>query len=110
MSCALQSTTVGGGEPFKASTSLHAMSVGLRSYGDGVYILPTDVPGHVKNLGSDICNYVNPVLPSFCNCASTYGGSNVTCQANVGSLLNAFINAWFLPCGSPASIGYNWGA
>jgi len=103
-------TPTNGGEPFQASTSVDAISVGLRTYGNGIFILPTDAPGRVKDIGSDICNLINPALPSFCNCGSTYSGSNVTCQANVGNLLNAFINAWFMPCGSPASIGYNYGA
>ena len=99
-------TPVEGGEPFEASTSLDAESVGLRTYGDGVYILPTDAPG-LKGIDSDICNRVNPILPSFCNCSVTYG---VTCQVYAGEHFSAFINARFMPCGASPTISYSWGA
>jgi hypothetical protein len=101
-----------GGAPFNASWSLDAMSVGLRTYGKGIYILPTDAPGHVKDLGSDICNLANRNLPGFCRCYSdawSQYGAQLRCDANVGNHFRAFVHAWFEPCGQVAKIGYTYG-
>ena len=104
-------TPVDGGKPFKASTSFDALSVGLRTYGNGVYLLPTDAPGLKGNLGDAICNVVAPLMiPNFCNCSSNSSGASVMCKANVGDIISAWIGGSFLPCGSPASIGYTYGA
>ena len=104
-------TPVDGGKPFKASTSFDALSVGLRTYGNDVYLLPTDAPGLKGNLGDAICNVVAPLMiPNFCNCSSNSSGASVMCKANVGDIISAWIGGSFLPCGSPASIGYTYGA
>lgn len=76
-----------GGQPFKASISKDAMSLGLRTYGKGIYIRPSDAPGTVKDIGSDICNLVAPQVASWCECASnrTEGFAVVWCSSNLGS-------------------------
>lgn len=101
-----------GGPPFNASWSLDATSVGLRTYGKGIFILPTDTPGHVMDLGSDICNLANRFLPSFCKCHSdawSEYGAQVRCDVSVGNFMQSFVHAWFEPCGQRPRIGYTYG-
>jgi len=101
-----------GGAPFNASWALDAFSVGLRTYGNGIYILPTDAPGHVKDIGSDICSLVNRNVPGFCRCISDWSspnGASLKCDVGVGNFIRAYANAWFRPCGNPLSIGFAYG-
>jgi hypothetical protein len=92
-----------GGDSFPASLSLDAVFIGSRTYGNGVYIGPTDFPGQVKDLGNDICNKITP-LPNYCTCSSwstsTSAGAEVQCRPTF-----SFISTWsatkFEPCAIP---------
>ena len=86
-----------GGDSFPASLSLDAVFIGSRTYGNGVYIGPTDFPGQVKDLGNDICKKITLFLPFSCRCNSVPTGAEVQCASAI-----SYISAWsatkFEPC------------
>jgi hypothetical protein len=84
-------TPANTGKPFKASMAKDAVSVGLRTYGQGIYIHPNDAPGSVNNIGSDICNMFAPNLANFCLCNGSSSYASVTCQANIGNYITTFV-------------------
>ena len=92
--------------PFKASMSKDAVSVGERTYGNGIYIHPSDAPGHVNDFGSDFCKLIAPGLANSCWCHSRImnitdwsSGSGVVrrdatgminCNGNIGDFIRTF--------------------
>ena len=99
-----------GGDSFPASLSLDAVFIGSRTYGNGVYIGPTDFPGQVKDLGSDICKKITGI-PSYCTCKSIPTGARVACPFNIGT--TATLNGWsvtkFEPCAGTAAVSFATG-
>jgi len=71
-----------GGQPFKASIAKDAVSLGLRTYGKGIYIRPSDAPGTVNDAGSDICNLIAPDLANFCGCGSVVEHYSIDIDVN----------------------------
>jgi len=84
--------------PFKASMSKDAVSVGERTYGNGIYIHPSDAPGHVNDFGSDFCKLIAPGLANTCFCNSRItnqtdwrsGSAWINCHGNIGGFINTF--------------------
>jgi hypothetical protein len=69
------------------------------------------LPGNGMTLASlDICFAIqnNFRLPNFCRCASSRIGGQLSCNVGVSTYLNVGAAAWILPCGSPASVGYQF--
>jgi hypothetical protein len=42
----------------------------------------------------------------FCRCSSSRIGGQLSCNAGVSTYLNVGAASWILPCGSPASVGF----
>jgi len=97
-----QCTPSNGGASVSASTALDAVSVEMRTYGNGVYISPTDPPGTAGDLGSDICNALAPSLPGLCTCSSSPNGANVSCPISfISHIFSSLeVSALFVPCAS----------
>lgn len=95
--------------PFKASTSKDAVSVGERTYGNGIYIHPSDAPGHVNDFGSDFCKLIAPGLANSCSCSSHIMNQTVSGWINCNAHIGNFIQTSTLISFSPLAISCGWG-
>ncbi len=61
----------------------------------------------MQSLANSVCYAVDQyfTLPNFCKCQGSSYGGRLACNVGIGGAeLGA--SAWFEPCGSPASFGY----
>ena len=61
----------------------------------------------MQPLAYSLCSAVDKYfkLPNFCSCAHESFGGKLACSVGIGGA-SIGASAWFLPCGSPASFGY----
>ena len=61
----------------------------------------------MQSLANSVCYAMDQYfrLPNFCSCAHESFGGKLACSVGIGGA-SIGASAWFLPCGSPASFGY----
>ena len=61
----------------------------------------------MESLANSVCSAVENyfTLPNFCSCKRSSFGGKLECQVGIGGA-KIGASAWFEPCGSPASFGY----